>query len=108
MGHKKIPANVKAEAVRLVTKVGYTPPQAAMMMGLGPTAVRRWVAEWHDRQASVPDDPVEQRQLIDQLRERVKVVEQAYAALAQEHDVVKKQLPSHLATILRKPRSSKR
>lgn len=45
MAHKKILANVKAEPVRLVVEVGCTPPQAARMMGLGPTAVRRRVIQ---------------------------------------------------------------
>jgi transposase-like protein len=108
MAHRKIPAAVKAEAIRLVVEVGYTPPQAARMMGLGPTALRRWVEEWRERQAAIPDDPVEQRRLIAQLQGQLKASEDARAVLAQERDVLKKQLPSHLAAILRKPRSSKR
>jgi transposase len=108
MAHRKIPAAVKAEAIRLVVEVGYSPPQAAQMMGLGPTALRRWVEEWRERQAAIPDDPVEQRRLIAQLQGQLKASEDARAVLAQERDVLKKQLPSHLAAILRKPRSSKR
>lgn len=108
MGHKKIPAAIKAEAVRLVVEVGYTPPQAAQIMGVGATALRRWVEEWRQRRAEIPEDPAEQALLIDQLKAQLKASEEAYAVLAQERDVLKKQLPSHLAAILRKPKWSKR
>jgi transposase len=108
MGHRKISPAVKAEAVRLVVEVGYSAPQAAQMMGVGPTALRRWVEEWQQRRAEIPDDPVQRALLIDQLKAQLKASEEAYAALAQERDVLKKQLPSHLAAILRKPRWSKR
>ncbi|SKC07760.1 helix-turn-helix domain-containing protein, partial [Luteibacter sp. 22Crub2.1] len=77
MAHRKIPAAVKAEAIRLVVEVGYPPPQAAQMMGLGPTALRRWVEEWRERQAAIPDDPVEQRRLIAQLQGQLKASEDA-------------------------------
>jgi transposase len=108
MGHRKISPAVKAEAVRLVVEVGYSAPQAAQMMGVGPTALRRWVEEWRQRRAQIPEDPVEQALLIEQLQVQLKASEEAYAVLAQERDVLKKQLPSHLAAILRKPKWSKR
>jgi transposase len=78
------------------------------MMGVGPTALRRWVEQWRQRRAEIPDDPLEQALLIDQLKGQLKASEEAYAVLAQERDVLKKQLPSHLAAILRPRRSSKR
>lgn len=57
MGHRKISAAIKVEAVRLVIDGGHTAPQAAKLMGVGPTALRRWVDEWQAQQATMPPCP---------------------------------------------------
>lgn len=101
MGHRKISAAIKAEAVRLVIDGGHTAPQAAKLMGVGPTALRRWVDEWQAQQATMPQTLAEQQLLIAQLRGQLKAIEE-------ERDVLKKQLPSHLARILKPRRSSRR
>ena len=108
MGYKKMSPAFKAEAVRLVVEAGHTPPQAARMMGIGPTALRRWVEEWRQRQAAMPATTAQQQLLIEQLRAQLDASEKARAALAEERDVLKKQLPSHLAAILKLRKSSKR
>lgn len=108
MGYKKISSALKAEAIRLVVQAGYSPPQAAQIVGIGPTAIRRWVEEWRDRQAAMPTTTAEQRLLIEQLRAQLEVSEKARQVLVEERDVLKKQLPSHLAAILRPRRSSRR
>lgn len=108
MGHRKIAAAVKAEAIRLVVEAGYSPPQAAQMTGVGPTALRRWVEAWRKHQAGIPSDPAEQQRLIQELQEQLKASEEARELLAQERDVLKKSLPSHLAVLFQRRRRSPR
>lgn len=108
MGHRKIARAVKDEAVRLVVEAGYTPPQAAQMTGVGPTALRRWVEQWRQHQAQTPSDPADQQRLIRELQEQLKVSEEARVILTQERDALKKSLPSHLAVLFPRRRRSKR
>jgi transposase len=107
MGHRKIEASVKAEAVRLVVEEQYSAPQAARMMGVGPTALRRWVEAWRQREARMPTTVAAQRLLIEQLQTQLKASEEARSALAQERDLLKKSLPSHLAVLFRHARSTR-
>lgn len=107
MGHRKIEASVKAEAVRLVVEAGYSTPRAAQIMGVGPTALRRWVEAWREREARIPATVAEQRLLIEQLQAQLKTAEEARSALAQERDLLKKSLPSHLAALFRHKRSTR-
>ena len=107
MGHRKIEASVKAEAVRLVVEASYSAPQAAHIMGVGPTALRRWVEAWRQREARMPTTVTEQRLLIEQLQTQLKASEEARSALAQERDLLKKSLPSHLAVLFRRRRSTR-
>ncbi|MEX3614800.1 MAG: transposase [Burkholderia gladioli] len=108
MGFKNISPAIKAEAIRLVVEAGYSSPQAAKMAGVGPTALRRWVEQWRQAQAAIPSTAAAQALLIEQLKERLAASERAREVLAQERDVLKKQLPSHLAKILKPRRSSRR
>ena len=107
MGHRKIEASVKAEAVRLVMEAGYSAPQAAQIMGVGPTALRRWVEAWREREARMPATVAGQRLLIEQLQAQLKTSEEARCALAQERDLLKKSLPSHLVALFRHKRSTR-
>ena len=107
MGHRKIETSVKAEAVRLVVEAGYSAPQAAKIMGVGPTALRRWVAAWREREAQMPTTVAEQQLLIEQLQAQLKASEEARSTLAQERDLLKKSLPSHLAVLFRRRRSTR-
>jgi len=107
MGHRKIEASVKAEAVRLVMEAGHSAPQAARIMGVGPTALRRWVEAYREREARMPATMVDQRLLIEQLQVQLQASEEARAALAQERDLLKKSLPSHLAVLFRRKRSTR-
>lgn len=108
MGFKKISPAIKAEAIRLVVEAEHSPPQAAQMLGIGPTALRRWVEEWRERQASIPTTVAGQALLIEQLRTQLEAAERTCVLLTEERDVLKKQLPSHLAKLLRPGRSSRR
>ncbi len=107
MGHRKIEASVKTEAVRLVVEAGYSAPQAAQIMGVGPTALRRWIEAWREREARMPATVADQRLLIEQLQVQLKASEEARSALVQERDLLKKSLPSHLAVLFRRKRSTR-
>src|SRR5690606_8601738 len=107
MGHRKIETSVKAEAVRLVVEAGYSAPQGAKIMGVGPTALRRWVTAWREREARMPTTVAEQRLLIEQLQAQLRASEEARSTLAQERDLLKKSLPSHLAVLFRRRRSTR-
>ena len=108
MGHRKIEASVKAEAVRLVVEANYSTPQAAQIMGVGPTALRRWVDAWREREARMPATVADQRLLIEQLQAQLQASEEARSALAQERDLLKKSLPSHLAVLFQRRKRSTR
>jgi transposase len=108
MGHRKIEASVKAAAVRLVVEASHSAPQAAQIMGVGPTALRRWVETWREHEARMPATVADQRLLIEQLQAQLKASEEARFALAQERDLLKKSLPSHLAVLFRRRKSSTR
>lgn len=108
MGHRKIAAAMKAEAIRLVVEAGYSPPQAAQLTGVGPTALRRWVQAWRAHQAQIPSGVADQQRLIRELQEQLKASEEAREALAQERDTLKKSLPSHLAVLFQRRRRSTR
>lgn len=102
MGHRKIPPAVKAEAVRLVIDAGYSAPQSARLMGVGPTGLRRWVEEERVLRASAtPQAMAAQKLLIEELQAKLK-------ASQEECDVLKKSLPSHLAALFPRKRHSKR
>ena len=107
MGHRKIEASVRTEAVRLVVEAGYSTPQAAQIMGIGPTALRRWVGAWREREARMPATVADQRLLIEQLQAQLKATEEARSALAQERDLLKKSLPSHLVALFQRKRSTR-
>ena len=70
----------KAEAVKLVTERGYTVAQACRELGVGETALRRWLAQLEaESQGYVlpgtkPITPEQQR--IRELEERIRILEE--------------------------------
>lgn len=59
MGRRNFPDELKADAVRLVVEQPYSFARASAAMGVGDTALRRWVARWHEQKA-VPPRTVDQ------------------------------------------------
>lgn len=93
MGFRVVTSEEKAEAIRLVVEMNYSVPKACEQTGVGPTALRRWVARWHKEhvgaaQTTRPQD----QEVIDSLQARL-------ALLEAENEVLKKQLPSHLKVL---------
>jgi transposase-like protein len=100
MGHRKIVATVKAEAIRLVVEQDYSIPKAAQAMGLGPTALRRWVAQAQAIASAPPRNAAQKAR--DEAR--IKELEGIVRRLEEERDLLKKELPSHLKRFYRSPK----
>ncbi|WP_237887130.1 transposase [Pseudomonas sp. PGPR40] len=93
MGYRVVNAEEKAEAIRLVVEMNYSIPKACEAIGVGPTALRRWVLCWRREHAGMlqPTRPQDQA-LIESLQAKL-------ALLEAENQVLKKQLPSHLKVL---------
>ncbi len=55
----------------------------------------------------MPATVADQRLLIEQLQAQLKATEEARSALAQERDLLKKSLPSHLVALFQRKRSTR-
>ena len=86
MVRRVIPESVKQEAIDLVVVSGYSVPMASQMVGIGQTALRRWVQDWREAQATVPQDG----QRLSAEQRRIKELERQVATLQEERDVLKK------------------
>lgn len=96
MGFRNVPAEEKAEAIRLVVEMNYSVPKACEQTGVGPTALRRWVQQWRkEQEGALQTTRPQDQELIDSLTARVSLLEA-------ENDVLKKQLPSHLRALFRR------
>jgi len=86
MGHRAITEAVKNEAVELVVTQGFSVTQVCQMVGVGATALRRWVQRVRDDQAALKDDGP--RLSADQ--RRIKELERQVVTLQSERDLLKK------------------
>lgn len=86
MGRRNFPDEFKVDAVRLVVEQRYTVAQACKAMGVGDTALRRWLADWHAQKAAPPRS-VEQ---ISADTLRIKELERRVVDLERERDILKK------------------
>lgn len=86
MPYKKVSEAVKSEAVHQVVHEHQSVPQVCKTMGVGPTALRRWVRLWQAEQTPPePEDANKQRQRVIELEAQV-------AQLKEERDVLKKSI----------------
>jgi transposase len=88
MGHRTISEALRSEAVHLVVHEGRSVPQVSKTMGVGPTALRRWVARWraeHEAAPDLPGDAMVQR-------ERIRELESKVSRLEEERDLLKKSI----------------
>lgn len=87
MGRREISAAVKDQAIQMIVSEGRTVMQVCGLLEVGPTAVRRWVAQWRDAQAQravgapMQADPA-----------RIKALEAKVARLQEERDLLKKSI----------------
>ncbi len=83
MSRRNIPEEFKAEAVQLVVSRGYSFTQACEAMGVGDTALRRWVAQWRAEQAKPPRTTLE----IEADARRIRELEARVADLERESGI---------------------
>jgi transposase len=86
MSRRNIPEEFKAEAVQLVVSKGYSFSQACEAMGVGDTALRRWVAQWRAEQAKPARTPLQ----LEGDSRRIRELEARVADLERERDILKK------------------
>jgi transposase len=86
MGRRIFPDELKADAIRLVVEQRYSFAQASEAMGIGDTALRRWVAQWRAQKAA-PPRTVEQ---ISADAQRIRELEARVADLEREREILKK------------------
>jgi transposase len=86
MGRRDFPDEFKADAVRLVVEQRYSFAQACEAMGVGDTALRRWVAQWRAQKAA----PARTADQISTDTQRIRELEAQVADLQREREILKK------------------
>ena len=99
MGRKQITQALRDEAVRMVIEDGVPAPQVGRMLGIGATAIRRWVSE---RRASGTTAPANATPAED--RQRVLDLEAEVRQLREERDLLKKSIVFFVRESDRPPR----
>lgn len=88
MSRREISPAVKAEAVHLIVVEGRSVMQVCNLLGVGTTAVRRWVTQWRAEQNEPPVAPSESK--AD--RQRIAQLEAQVSRLTEERDLLKKSI----------------
>ena len=88
MGHRTISEALRAEAVHLVVGEGRSISQVCQLLGVGPTALRRWVARGREERES--GSPVKADS--EQQQRRIRDLESTVARLQGERDLLKKSI----------------
>ena len=86
MSRRDFTDQFKVDAVQLVVTQGYSFAKACEAMGVGDTALRRWVAQWRAQQAEPPRNEVQV--MADQ--RRIRELEARVLELERERDILKK------------------
>ena len=86
MGRKEFSAQFKEEAVDLVLRQGYTVTKAARALGIGETALRRWMGN-RQPQGAVAEPP---KAGATPAPARIQELERRVAELQRERDILKK------------------
>jgi len=86
MGRKQISPAVREEAIHMIVSEGRSVMQVCRLLGVGPTAVRRWVAQWRVVHPAVPAESSR----VDP--GRIKELEATVARLQEERDLLKKSI----------------
>jgi transposase len=86
MGRREFSAQFKEDAVDLVLQQGYTVGKAARALGIGETALRRWIG------AREPQGPVSEpsKTVLTPGQARIQELERRVAELERERDILKK------------------
>lgn len=83
---KTFDPSLKLEVVRMIKEQGLSVQHVSQSMNIGPTAIRRWVAEYGDEQKVPPGigKPLTAEQ------QRIRQLEQENRQLRQDVDILKK------------------
>jgi transposase len=88
MGRREITQSLRDEAVHLVVVEGQSIMQVCALLGIGTTALRRWVAQWRATHEASPSPshtaPVD--------RARIAELEATVLRLQEERDLLKKSI----------------
>lgn len=87
MSRRSFSSDFKLEAARLVVDQGYTVPAACKAMGVGPTAMRRWVAQLELERGG--RTPAHSKALTAEQR-RIQELEAQVRRLEREKEILKK------------------
>lgn len=84
--HRTFDPSFKLEVVKMVKEQGMSVPQVCRDLGIGPTAVRRWIQQYDDEQAggSGIGRPLTSEQ------QRIRQLEQQIRELKMDNDILKK------------------
>lgn len=89
MSRKPISPAVKAQAIQMIVSEERTVAQVCALLGVGQTAVRRWVSQWRAQQeATGPGGSRDAR--ADQ--QRIQDLEDTVARLQEERELLKKSI----------------
>lgn len=86
MARKGFTEEFKADAVNLVLEQGYSVTQAAKALGVGETALRRWLGDRQPKAAPLVAKPAN----LSPDQERIRELERQVARLERERDILKK------------------
>jgi len=86
MSRRNLTDEFKAEAVQLVVAQGYSFAKACEALGVGDTALRRWVAQWRAQQAEAPRSEAQ----IQSDQRRIRELEARVMELEREREILKK------------------
>ncbi|GJH21975.1 transposase [Caballeronia novacaledonica] len=86
MGRREFSEEFKREAVALVLEQGYTVTKAAKALGIGETALRRWIGN----RRPVAGAPVSAAEGGSAEQLRIRALEKRVAELERERDILKK------------------
>lgn len=89
MGHRTISEALRTEAVHLVVREGRSVPQVCKILGVGQTALRRWVARWRtEHEAAAELGAIDAQQQ----HRRIQELESTVTRLQEERDLLKKSI----------------
>jgi transposase len=86
MGKRSFPPEFRAEAVRMVLEQQYSVSEACKALGVGDTALRRWIDQWKLEHASPPA----KGKAMTPEQARIQELEKRVAQLERERELLKK------------------
>jgi transposase len=88
MGRREINEALKAQAVAMVVSEGLSVRQVCELLGVGATAVRRWVDQWRAEHEGPPPTPEQ----VNADQRRIRELEAQVSRLEGERELLKKSI----------------